>query len=125
MQSHPGCLGNIAFGEAKNHAGSPGSRRGKKEQLIGSETRPRLTNSSFWKRRLATWSAGNEHFRICIHHKNDDWPIGICCLSSRGLSRVEAKAGHNVPTQWQDLRSWGSAEGSSVITEIPTTKERR
>lgn len=46
---------------------APAPDGGKKEQLIGSETRPRLTNSSFSERRLAMRYAGNEHFRICIH----------------------------------------------------------
>lgn len=131
-QQHPRCLGNVALRAAKQqssgkiHAESSiGSTRGKKQQLIGCESRPKLTNSSFSKRRLAMRFAWNEHFRICIHQENDDWSIGICCLSLWGLFWVEAKAGHNVPTQWLDLRSWGSAEGSSVITEIPTTKERR
>lgn len=115
-----------AASSGKHHAvRSINSKRGEREQLIGSESRPRLTNSSFSKHRLAMQYVGNEHFRICIHQKNDDWSIGMCCLSLWGLFRVEAKAGRNVPTQWLDLRSWGSAEGSSVITEIPTTKERR
>lgn len=115
-----------AAGSGKHQAErSIGSTRREREQLIGSESRPRLTNSSFSNRRLTMQYVGNVHFRICIHQKNVDWSIGICCLSLRGLFQVEAKAGHSVPTQWLDLRSWGSAEGSSVITEIPTTKERR